>query len=269
MSINANTKIATILKQRPEALEAIVGISSKFEKLRNPLLRKLIAGRTSIAMASKIGGCKVTDFFSTLAPLGFEIDAESAAPDESAREMPDFMLSLEKKDIVEMDVRNMIASGHDPLSSILDHITSLKKDQVLKIINSFYPQPLILLLEKQGFESFADVIDDDLVETYFYKKRNSGSVPVNDSTSNASADWDDVYNRFEGRMQSIDVRNLAMPLPMLTILQALDQLPRATALFVRHKRLPVFLLPELTDRQFSYRIQEFGEGDTRMLIYKE
>jgi len=36
MTINANTKIAAILKHKPDALEAIIGISSKFQKLRNP-----------------------------------------------------------------------------------------------------------------------------------------------------------------------------------------------------------------------------------------
>ena len=53
-TINANTKIAAVIKQHPEAMEAIISISPRFEKLRNPLLRKLMAGRTSLAMASKL-----------------------------------------------------------------------------------------------------------------------------------------------------------------------------------------------------------------------
>lgn len=73
-TINANTKIAAILKQHPDALEAIISISPKFNKLRNPLLRKLMASRASISMASKIGGCSVNDFFEKLQPLGFVID---------------------------------------------------------------------------------------------------------------------------------------------------------------------------------------------------
>src|SRR5690606_27196399 len=57
MLINPQTKIATLLKHHPDALETIVMLSPDFKKLRNPILRKLMAGRTSIAMASKIGGC--------------------------------------------------------------------------------------------------------------------------------------------------------------------------------------------------------------------
>ena len=46
ITINANTKIASLLKEHPDALETIISISPKFTKLRNPVLRKVIAGRT-------------------------------------------------------------------------------------------------------------------------------------------------------------------------------------------------------------------------------
>ena len=77
MVINANTKISRILKENPEALEAIVSITPKFEKLRNPLLRKLMASRTSIGMASEIAGLDLDEFFQKLQPLGFQADKET------------------------------------------------------------------------------------------------------------------------------------------------------------------------------------------------
>src|SRR5690625_2303857 len=72
MYINKDTKISTLLKHHKDSLEAIVQLSPAFNKLRNPVLRKLMAGRTSIAMASKIGGCTPDDFFEVLEKLGFE-----------------------------------------------------------------------------------------------------------------------------------------------------------------------------------------------------
>lgn len=69
-------------------------------------------------------------------------------------------------------------------------------------------------------------------------------------------------------MKEIDVRDLEMPLPMLSILEALDQLPADQALYVNHKRIPMFLLPELEDRRFDHRSWEVGEGDVKMLIFK-
>jgi len=103
MTINANTKIAAILKQHPDALDAIVSISPKFEKLRNPLLRKIMAGRTSLAMASKIGGCSVNDFFVKLQPLGFEIDSTAQVIEKPADKMPEVFTTLKKEAGVVID----------------------------------------------------------------------------------------------------------------------------------------------------------------------
>ena len=53
MIINAGTKIAAILKQNAAALDAIVAVNPKFEKLRNPILRKVMAGRSSCSGGSE------------------------------------------------------------------------------------------------------------------------------------------------------------------------------------------------------------------------
>src|SRR6187455_1195056 len=130
-TINANTKIASLIKQHPGALEAIVSLSPKFTKLRNPLLRKVIAARTSIAMASKIGGCSIDDFFSKLQPLGFDID--KAAVEIEANEnkpIPGFINNLPPDKIIELDVRPIIETGKDPLNIIIQNVQNLKAGSV-------------------------------------------------------------------------------------------------------------------------------------------
>lgn len=267
MIVNTNTKIAALLKHSPAALEAIVSINPKFEKLRNPLLRKLMAARTSIAMACKISGNSPGEFFEKLQPLGFTIDAKPG-PDvnEEKPTLPAFFTAINPGDVVEFDVRPIIDAGSDPLRLITERVKALPNGGVLKIINSFEPTPLILLLKKQGFEYYADKINDQLVETYFYKKE--GAEILLDEIKSAS-DWDDCTRKFSGNMQTIDVRNLEMPKPMLAILDALDHLPSETALFVYHKRIPVFLLPELKERKFDFRIKEVVDGEVHLLIFKE
>lgn len=267
MIINANTRIGAILKYNPAALEAIVSISPKFEKLRNPLLRKLIAGRASVSMAIKIGGCRIDDFFEKLKPLGFDADTSVATIIEEKKDVPVFIQSLKPEQVIILDVRPVLASGKDPLSIILEKIRMLESNQVLKIQNSFEPTPLMQLLEKQGFESYAQEVDSNLVETYFYRKAGvqQWEAPrVNDATQN----WDENLAKLKDKLHIIDVREFEMPLPMLTILEALDKLPAETALFVCHKRIPVFLLPELTQRKFEYRIKEISDGEVHLLIFK-
>lgn len=268
ITVNENTKLATILKQHPGALNAIVSISSKFEKLRNPILRKLMAGRTSVAMASKIGGCTPNDFFKKLQTLGFEVKNTTSIVEKNEIKLgPDFLKNIMPEQIVELDVRQVIKAGKDPLNIILEKIKYLQTGQVLKITNTFEPTPLMLLLNKQGFESYADVVNDDLVFTYFFK-RDEIKFTEPFIKNDTAAGWDIVMQKFAGKLKTIDVTKMEMPLPMLTILDLLKDLPRDNALFVYHKRIPVYLLPELADRKFDYRIKEIKDGEVHLLIFK-
>ena len=61
MLINPDTKIAAILKQHPEAMDAIISLSAKFNALRNPLLRKLMAGRTTFVIAHRLSTVRNSD----------------------------------------------------------------------------------------------------------------------------------------------------------------------------------------------------------------
>jgi len=263
-TINANTKIAAVLKQHPEAIEAIISLNPKFEKPRNPLLRKLMAGRTSIAMASRIGGCTINNFFEKLEPLGFRIDRSALPVEEEQEPVPDFIHSLTKEQLVELDVRPMLSASKDPLNIILENIKTVQPGQVLKVINTFSPAPLITLLEKKKFISYTHVVEDNLVETYFYKSTEAIAV---EPQLEIKQDWDVIRNRYQGKFIVLDVRQLEMPLPMTTILDALDTLPVVSALYVYHKRIPVFLLPELTERNFDYRIHEVSDGEVHLIIF--
>jgi hypothetical protein len=122
-------------------------------------------------------------------------------------------------------------------------------------------------LKKQGFESFVDAIDDQLVETYFYKEEDA-ALQINELKNNSEG-WDELLKHFEGKMQTVDVRHLEMPQPMMTILECIEKLPEESALFVYHKRIPVFLLPELKERKFDYRIKEEAPNEVRLMIFKD
>jgi uncharacterized protein (DUF2249 family) len=275
MVINEQTKIAALLKHHPDALETIVKLSPDFKKLRNPILRKLMAGRTSIAMASKIGGCKTEDFFKALAPLGFESDNTTVLPQENPvnknAPKPEYLQRIQPDQLIGFDVRAMLAEGNDPLKQIQQKVKSLQPGQVLVIVNNFEPVPLIKLLEKQGFQTYVNFVDAETIETYFYK-----TVPATASKEEISVgeevpqseDWDAIVARYENNLVEIDVRHLEMPMPMMTILENLEVLPKEKALYVYHKRIPVFLLTELKERSFDYRIKEIRDGEVYLLIFK-
>ena len=184
-------------------------------------------------------------------------------------------------EIVEFDVRPILENSGEPLKDILQKINGLGPGQVLKIIADFRPTPLITLLGKQGYEYYVESPRADLVMTYFYRKQpaasEGASCSIKQPAGNEGAscsikkndDWDTTVQRFAGKMQMTDVRELPMPLPMITILEKLEALPTDEALFVRHKRIPVFLIPELSQRKFSYRIKELSDSEVHLVIFKE
>ncbi|MBS1645503.1 MAG: DUF2249 domain-containing protein [Bacteroidetes bacterium] len=275
MLINSGTKIAALLKHNPDALEAIVSLSPDFKKLRNPVLRKLMAGRTSIAMASKIGACLPEDFFRVLQPLGFELGKESTPADNQGilptpSALPTFIAKAEETDFQALDVRQMLATGTDPLRLIQQTVKDLPAGKILKIVNTFEPTPLIALLGKQGFTSHVQKISEDHIVTYFFKTGDQNNTELlTQQPAENQDDWNAQLEKYNGKIKEIDVRHLEMPQPMMTILESLETLPEDHALYVHHKRIPVFLLGELSDRKFDYRIQKKGEGTVFLLIFRK
>lgn len=270
MLINEQTKIADILKHHPDALDAVVSLSDDFRKLRNPILRKLMAGRVSIAMASKIGGCKVQDFYRVLAPLGFEVDANvviTSADSSEQEPKPEYLIHLPADKLIEFDVREIIKTAKDPLKLIMQKVKELKSGEVLEIVNFIEPIPLMKVLAKKGFQFWVNKVSDELFETYFYKTSDTPTV-LEEEKPKDSLDWEQMLQKFEGKLVDLDVRHLEMPMPMMTILESLDKLKDEQALYVHHKRIPVFLLTELKDRQFDYRIKQFSDNDVYLLIFK-
>ena len=226
-----------------------------------------MAGRATIGMASKIGNCTVEDFFQKLKPLGFEFNTVNMTNKTTEQNLPGFMKNLGKIDITELDVRPILAAGTDPLQHILEKVKELPAGHILKIINTFEPIPLIRLLEKKGFQSAVIAKEDSLIETYFFKKEE-----VADSIFDMEKkpdDWDVITNRFADKFQTVDVRDMEMPLPMITILDALQKLPADMALLVYHKRIPVFLLPELAERNFNYSIKEISDTEVNLIIFRK
>jgi uncharacterized protein (DUF2249 family) len=274
MKISAQTKIAQLIKTNPACIDEIASINKHFEKLRNPLLRTLLASRVSISDAAKIGGCSVEDIFNKLSSLGFESDTvvlEKPKSEENPKQIPEFMNSIQTEHTVTLDVRESLAQGKDPFDQIMGSVNSLMPGQCLKIVNTFEPLPLINVLKKKGFEHYTLEKPAGEFHVYF-NKMDKVEIKETLHVSENSIDNQDVFhsvmNQFNGQLKTIDVRALEMPLPMITILNEIKKMEDNQALYVQHKKVPHFLLPELKDSGFSYLIKEDGEGDVKLLIYK-
>ncbi len=269
MYINENTKISALIKHNPKSIDAIVSISTNFEKLKNPILRRVLASRVSIKQAAKIGGSSVEVFYKELIPLGFEIKTAGEIDITEAEPSLHYFKNIDIENIVELDVRGILKEGKDPFNKIMEALAKLSHDSALKIINTFEPTPLISILEKRGYIYETVVAENQLVHTYFKKNKK-----VNDSESkeilnnNDSDEIIKIVKSYNTKVKEIDVRLLEMPLPMALILKELSELPDDHLLYVHHKKIPQFLFPELTEGGYQWRVQIISEDNIKLIIFK-
>ncbi len=274
MVINQHTKISELIRANNASIEAIAGLAKPLRKLKNPLLRRVMASRVTIAEAAAIGGCSLSDFRRVLEPLGFtflEAGAEGGPAVANKQQRPQWLPDTDDGRTAYFDVRDTIESGGDPLNAILQRYRMLQVDHILCIINSFIPYPLIHLLEKRGARSFVETVEDNVHYTWFAKgkeKREVADTSLADHVvmhdANSFSRTMELYD--ESRLRRVDVRHLPMPLPMQTILETLPTLVADEVLYVQHKRVPLHLLEALDGQRYAIHIHEAGEGDVRMII---
>lgn len=273
MEFSKQTKISDILKHDKSSIEAIASIAPPLKRLKNPILRKIMAPRVTVQEAAKMGGCDVEDFIRVLKPLGFQyVMAEDNEATNQEDEIPDWLRNAPPSDIYTFDVRPIIENGTDPLKAIMAEFKKIAPSGILCIINTFIPTPLIHLLEKkQSEKSYVKTFSDKEYHTYFLKKSKTAET-VHPGPSNVIMDdensFDQICNRFnDDKKKVIDVRHLEMPQPMQTILMELGQLPKDAALYIHHKRVPIFLLEELAGEDFEVHIYHIAEGNVKMIIF--
>lgn len=275
MKITKKTKISELIKHDIRSIDAIASIAKPFKKLKNPLIRKLMASRVNIAEAAKIGGATIAEFVKVLAPLGFEFDEADFSDNSDQSLEPNWFKDLKETDITHFDVREILASGSDPLKAIMKQFKDIEIGKTLCIINTFVPTPLVKLFEKDNTLHYVVTINPSEYHTYFFKQ-GKDSTNKKEEPSGKSRIYNedkttffDTKNKYsEESIREIDVRNLEMPLPMQTILGELAELPEGHVLYVNHKRIPMYLLEEIESENYSIHIYTESETEVKLLIEK-
>lgn len=273
IAITPNTRISELIRANSQSIGAIAALSKPLQKLKNPLLRKVLASRVTISEAAKIGGCKLSDFKRVLEPLGFSLSLETnenlqSLSQTAASEKP---VWLDKEKCTHLDVRQAIEEGHDPLREINEQYRQLSAGNILCIINTFIPSPLITLLEKKGAKTFVEQVNENEYLTYFLKEHATEEQVQETQISTLS--WEDfraLLQRYqEPDIIQLDVRDLPMPQPMARILDTLPELDNGKALYVRHRRVPLHLLEEMGNYEFVVKLCGVSDGDVRLLIHRK
>lgn len=179
--ITENDKIYDIVKKYPAILDTLLSISPDFKKLKNPILFNSVAKLTTIKTAAKMGKVYLNEMLYQLnATIGKEKeflewqkknifkgkDKFIKEHFTDAKPAPDWATDAEKYKV--LDVR---FDKEDPFIKITSLTKTLVNDDGFTLIQKFEPFPLILFLEKQGFEHFTKKVADEKFVIYFRKTK--------------------------------------------------------------------------------------------------
>ena len=110
---------------------------------------------------------------------------------------------------------------------------------------------------------------DNIIHTFFKKDLGESVKKKKEHVYKSDPDeFAKSFASFGDKVKTLDVRHLEMPEPMVTILKEIETIEPDSVLFVEHKKIPQFLLPELEERNYSVIANEINEHHTQLLIFK-
>lgn len=155
-----------------------------------------------------------------------------------------------------LDVRPQLAAGEEPFATIMQAAARLGDGEVLVLRSPFDPTPLHAVLARKGFlRSTRELAAGDFETSYW-------QGPSGDPEEGERQDPPETGQPPTG-MRVLDVRGLLPPEPLERTLAALEALPAGEALVQVNERVPIFLLPELEERGYTYRL---GHDDRGVLV---
>ncbi|MBI4590024.1 MAG: DUF2249 domain-containing protein [Candidatus Rokubacteria bacterium] len=183
---------------------------------------------------------------------------------------PGFLQSLPADRQVHLDVREDIRRGKEPFARIMATVKGLEPDQVFVLRAPFEPIPLYDALGKRGFAYWTEARAGEDWSVWFWRP---GQLDQSDAAAEGGppdpAPEPLHAARAAGAPLVVDVRGLEPPLPMVRILELLDQLAPGQRLIVTHERRPMFLYPQLEHRGLRHQTEELGPGEFRITIWHE
>lgn len=314
LPVSADQTVAAVLKKHPELLDVFTAQSKAFDRLKNPLMRKTFARMANVGQAASMAGMPVEDLLralnSALGVSAADIDAALAVtpaaagtgggePGGTSEGAPDWVAGAPV--VAELDARDMQRRGEDPFFTIMDAARSVDVGQSLTLRNTFKPTPLLGVLGKKGFASWAEQLGpEDWLITFHRERvvadeanaddahphgavRPAPAAPAAAAAPSApaaapaavrvSAEALLAADEPPGEDQvdavvTITLEDLTPPVPMQKVLEGLAPVPAGGLLLVHHLRTPPHLTAKLEEYGHAYRIWDLGPDRKEILIHK-
>jgi len=176
--ITAEDTIYDIVSRYPEIKKRLLELSPRYERLNNPVLFETVARFTTVQKAAQMVGIYLREMLYQLNDaigLGEEYlqrEKETNSPGivlttEQNTPPPSWWKRKETSPI--MDVRDI----PHPFNEIPSKASSLKKGEVLFVMQNFVPFPLLSYLASQGFESYYEKQENWYLIGFYRKEENN------------------------------------------------------------------------------------------------
>lgn len=166
--ISPKTKVLQLIETYPQLENVLINYVPAFKKLKNPVLRKTVARIATLQQAASVGNVKVEDLINLLRKEVGQDIVESAGEVGYNTNQPDWFIASEVRP--ELDVREMLNSGEQPVNQVISDLNKLNPDEIYKVVAPFVPAPLIDKSISLNFEHWVKKEAEDVFIVYFKKK---------------------------------------------------------------------------------------------------
>ncbi len=256
MVILGQTKLKDALDTYPDIRETLISLSPKFQKLNNKLIFSTVGRWATFNDIAKMGGLSICEILHTLnEKTGNVEELEKAFPEciktapeiKKTEPVPAWMDSV--KQFIVMDVRDR---NDFFFTDIMKRLKELSEGNALQVINSFYPAPIIGMLQEEGYELYVQTKSaEEFRLNIRYKK---GSEP---------SDWRDKKEEFE----EFDVRS-SRDDPFGAIIKKAGEIPEGSGFKLVQKFEPIPLINMLEPMGFEHETVEIGYFEFHVYFYK-
>jgi hypothetical protein len=176
-SIGPDTRLKKALELDPRVVDYIVSLNPHdFERLRNPLMRRLMAPRITLGRVAAMARVPVAELLERIAALSnvpVEFGEENLPTPQSPEETPLWVTNMDPAGVRVVDLLPLDdASDTDPMPAVAKGVKSLALGEALLIKHRWEPQPLYDVWDKTGgLEWFAQQVSDD--EWWVWVHRNT------------------------------------------------------------------------------------------------
>ncbi len=255
MVILAKTKLKDALKEYPELKEFLITLSNKFKKLENPFIFKTFSRWVTFSDIAKIGNLSICELLHKInKKIGKENELLKHAPECIKEEppkkfdkKPDWILKA--KQITLLNVKNRNDFFY---YDIIKELKKLKKGEILKIENSFYPAPLVNMLEEEGYELYYEEKDFYTHILYINYKEDK------------SINWLDKKDKFE----ILDVRGWKED-PFSVIIKKANETPEGEGFKIIQYFVPSALINMLEPLGYEYYIEKINPLEHHIYFYRK